>query len=86
MSARIRFSSAIMFLLAFSDLSIATDHVTSVTGKVGYENQPLENVEVSLYRGDHLIWQTATDELGSFSFYGIKPGTYSAKVVYGAWR
>jgi hypothetical protein len=45
-------------------------------------NQAFENVDVSLYKGDtkNPIWETATDEHGSFSFNNLLPGTYSIKV------
>jgi hypothetical protein len=55
-----------------------------ITGRVlDSENRPFENVDVLLYRGDSedSIWKTATDELGSFLFSNLTPGTYSVAVV-----
>ena len=53
-----------------------------ITGRVlDLDGHPFENVNVSLYKGDSQdsIWQTATDELGLFSFNNLTPGTYSVK-------
>jgi hypothetical protein len=53
-----------------------------IAGRVlDLDGHPFEDAEVSLYKGDSkdFIWQTATDELGSFSFNNLTPGTYSVK-------
>lgn len=54
-----------------------------ITGRaLDSENRAFENVDVSLFKGDskESIWETATDEWGSFSFNNLIPGTYSVRV------
>jgi len=56
--------------------------VTYVAGKVILGKEPLEDTDVLLYRAGNPkpVWQTATNELGSFSFKDLPSGTYSVKV------
>ena len=76
------------FLVPSLSLGQARGH-GSITGTVlSLEKQPLENVDVQLYRSDqqNAIWRTLTDEFGAFTFNDLTAGTYSITVESRAYK
>lgn len=68
-----------------SGIVLNGDHEDSCCGKLGLSisgmNEMLNNVEVKLRKGDHLISKSYTNDHGKLTFYHLCEGTYNIRIA-----
>lgn len=55
----------------------------TLSGDLRYVNaaqSPMQNIPISLWAGNQLMYETTTDQAGHFSFSSVDPGPYTVKV------